>query len=119
MCVIAERISELLRNHVSSLASVAALGKVSFHLDPHLLCHVLCPGIFKVAACLARRCFSHITPLAFGHGLFHEMSSCLVVLDRSAGLGRTWLFHPWGRELEGEWSRACVPCHTLSDPVTG
>ena len=38
---------------------------------------------------------------------------------RSAGLGRTRLFHPWAHEPEGGWSGACVPCRTLSDPVRG
>ena len=28
--------------------------------------------------------------------------------DRSAGLGRTRLFHPWAHEPEGGWSGACV-----------
>ena len=37
--------------------------------------------------------------------------------DQSAGLGRTRLFHPWGREPEGGWSGAYVPCRTLSDTV--
>ena len=38
--------------------------------------------------------------------------------DRSEGLARTRLFHPWGREPEGGWSGSGVPCRTLSDTVT-
>ena len=35
---------------------------------------------------------------------------------QSAGLGRTWLFHPWGREPEGALGGApAFPCRTLSD----
>ena len=34
---------------------------------------------------------------------------------RSAGLGRTRLFHPWGREPEGGEPSSGVPCRTLSD----
>ena len=32
----------------------------------------------------------------------------LTLPYRSAGLGRTWLFHPWGREPEGGWSGSDV-----------
>ena len=35
--------------------------------------------------------------------------------DRSAGLGRTRLFHPWGREPEGGVEALMFPCRTLSD----
>ena len=39
--------------------------------------------------------------------------------DRSAGLGRTRLFHPWVREPEGGWPASGVPCRTLSDLDSG
>ena len=40
-------------------------------------------------------------------------------ISRSAGLGRTRLFHPWGREPEGDCQAPMFPCRTLSDTLRG
>ena len=38
---------------------------------------------------------------------------------RSAGLGRTRIFHPWGLELEGEWSGSNVSVSHVVRPRQG
>ena len=43
------------------------------------------------------------------------MASRGLFSRRSAGLGRTRLFHPWGREPEGGGQAPMFPCRTLSD----
>ena len=39
----------------------------------------------------------------------------MICPDRSAGLGRTRLCHPWGREPEGGGQAPMFQCRTLSD----
>ena len=52
-------------------------------------------------------------------GLKHFLHIPVYGTHRSAGLGRTRLFHPWGREPEGGWSGSDVSVSHVVGPSQG
>ncbi len=64
---------------------------------------------------VGKRIYGALQPAIQDMGISGTEETCV---DRSEGLARTRLFHPWGREPEGGWSGSGVLCRTSSDTVT-